>query len=368
MKKYIRLLIVSVLVITSVLIASTHPSWASIIPAGENSSGVYAPNQYHIELNGIGAHNGNNIGGVCTYDVEFKVDGVRVVADAEVPLSESKIVPFTGEGNLLFPGCRFTYYKKDANNQEVLSTSLASADGSSTVCFGIDPANYYKTTVYYYVNATGNRVWIQLPSTTSADGRLVCASAPYAGVYMPVGDFVPEGNELPPGQNPFFPNGLGGSIQPPPDSVTITQSGTYAVGGICILETLYKVTGLSDTIVVQYPRNNRYTENTLTIPSDSIEGVNGIFFWPGCHVTHYLQTGTTNTPTIQDQVTSTQGSWKICFAAIPGKTMTIYYYQDNLTVTTPPWKPLVTTTENGLACATTVDFSAVYAPIGVTAP
>ena len=388
MKKYIRILIVAVLVISSVVIASTHPTWAStlaasiktgggadsssinyspIIPSSADASGAYAPPAYHVEISGLGAHNTNNIGGVCLYDVEFKVDGVRVVADAEVPITESKIVPFSGDGNLLFPGCRFVYYKKDANNNDVKVNPLAAADGTAKVCFGANPDYYFQETIYYYLQdpagGVNNRVWAPLPTTLTTDGKLVCADALYTGVYMPVGKLVPPVVQLLPGQNQFFPDGLGGSVLTPPSSITITGSGTYAVGGICIIKTLYKITGLSDTVAVEYPKNNHYTEDTLTVPSDAVENIDGLFYWPGCHIVHYLKTGTPLTPTIQDQTTPEQGDWQICFAAIPGKTMTLYYYRDDLTTIAPPWTALPTTTQNGMACADPVDFSAVYAPV-----
>jgi hypothetical protein len=67
---------------------------------------------------------------------------------------------------------------------------------------------------------------------------------------------------------------------------------------------------------------------------------------------------------IKDVMTRQEGQWQICFAEIPGKIMTIYYYMDNTTDITPPWIPLVSTTENGMVCADLVDFSAVYTPVG----
>jgi hypothetical protein len=375
MKKYILVLVVFVLVLSSVVIAGTHPTWASMLPAskqpagvsesasvkfsptipaqpatGDNSIGAYVPPAYHTEISGIGAHNNNNIGGVCLYDVNFKVNGMRVVADAEVPIPESKIVPFSGDGELLFPGCRFVYYKND-----VKVNPLATADGTAKVCFGANP-NYLEMTIYYYLQdplgGTGNRVWEPLPTEFYDNGRLVCVSAQYNGVYMPVGKLVLP-DELQPGQNPLFPNGAGSSILPPPPSITITGSGTYAVGGICLIKIIYKVPGLSDIVEVEYPTKH-YTEDTLTVNS---AGVDGLFYWPGCHVVHYKD------QVVKDQMTSPEGDWQLCFAAIPGKTMTIYYYRDDLTTIAPPWTALPTTTADGMACADPVDFSAVYVPV-----
>ena len=69
-------------------------------------------------------------------------------------------------------------------------------------------------------------------------------------------------------------------------------------------------------------------------------------------------------PLLYNTLSQYREDLEICFAAIPGKEMTIYYYADNETDIVAPWIPLETTTENGLACAIPVDFSAVYAPVG----
>ena len=114
-------------------------------------------------------------------------------------------------------------------------------------------------------------------------------------------------------------------------NITITGSGTYAVGGICDITAKYDVTGLSDTVQVEYPwdpnyqSRNHYTEDTQSVPfPDYING--DLFYFPGCHVVHFKNSQ------IQDQMntgTPKDGDWQICFAAIPGKTMTIYYYPDD---------------------------------------
>jgi hypothetical protein len=83
-----------------------------------------------------------------------------------------------------------------------------------------------------------------------------------------------------------------------------------------------------------------------------------------------VTTNNVTTPTIQKEMTSKQGDWQICFAAIPSKTMTIYYYLDDTVIPVPTiaplsyWTALTTTTANGMACADIVNFSAVYAPAG----
>ena len=183
---------------------------------------------------------------------------------------------------------------------------------------------------------------------------------------------IPPSETLEAGTNAFFLNVLGGSVLPSSGNTTITASGTYAVGGICDIIAKYYVTSLLDTVQVEYPwdpatqSRNHYAEDNLSVQfSDYVNG--DIFYFPGCHVVHYKN------DQIQDQMntgTPKDGNWQICFAAIPGKTMTIYYYPDD---TKPPieelpkpisWKSLETVTANGMSCADLVDFSAVYAPAG----
>jgi hypothetical protein len=196
--------------------------------------------------------------------------------------------------------------------------------------------------------ANGNRFWIPLQTTLEDNNRLACAPAQFTGVYAPGGIIIPTPEV--PGSNPFLPNGVGGTVKPPPAKITVTKSGTYAVGGICLFTANYKINGLVDKVEVKYPG-----EDTLKIPT---EGVDGIFYFPGCQVTHFVD------QKVKDVMTSDDGSWQICFAAIPDKTMTIYYYLDNTKDITPPWKPLETKTDKGMACADLVGYSAVYAPVG----
>jgi hypothetical protein len=296
----------------------------------------------------------------------------KIEADAEVPIEESKVVPFNFDvnvyGHLLYPGCHFVFY--DKTDQVV--NQIGANDAPLKVCFGA--STEMQMGIFYYTDTPVNgRAWAYLPAHLEDNGRLVCADAVYTGVYMPTGLVVPPPGTGQAGENTFFPNGWGGTVLPPPPSITITGSGTYAVGGICLLTTKYFVTGLSDTIQVEYPRDakNHYTEDTKTVPfSDYVNGE--LFYFPGCHVIHYLDENINNvmTPTIQKEMTVQQGAWQICFAAIPGKTMTIYYYQDDTVTPVPTTAPLVkwtslkTITANGMACADLDYFSAVYAPAG----
>jgi len=347
MKKYTQIIVVFILVLSIAWIARSNPVWASQPPRGGSSSGLNSPllTIKTITENGI-----YNIGGICTIEVDFKASDLKLIADAEVPVDQSKIVPFSGEGKLLFPGCHFVHYKQDK-----IVSPMKTEDGSAKVCFGASPD--LLITIYYYLDkpASGGRVWLPLPTTLEDDERLVCAPALYTGVYMPAGDIkiVPQTGET--GTNPLLPpDGAGGSIVPPPPIIPITGSGTFPVGGICSLTATYKIKGLSDTVEVEYS-NKHLTEETLKVPSDAVEG---IFYFPGCHVLHYRD------GKIKDEMTSQEGDWQICFAAIPDKIMTIYFYQDDLTNIIGPWRALKTTTENGIACADLVDYTGVYTPAG----
>ena len=355
MKKYIPILVVLVLVISILGIAKTNAVLASPKPiAGANSR--------LLTLKTITETGLSNIGGVCTVDVKFKTTGNKVITDAEVPIAESKVVPpINPDGNnLLFPGCHIVFYKDNK-----IVNPVNTNDVTLKICFGA--SSELQMGIYYYLDtpASGNRVWVPLPTTLEDQNRLICAQAIYTGVYMPTGKLIPQlGTEQTETTNS---SQEGGTVQPPPAKITVTTSGPYAVGGICLLSAEYFVSGLSDTVQVEFPTNH-YTEDTLTVPfNDYIDS--NLFYFPGCHVIHYRDEMVNNvwTRVIQDEMNMTtpkDGVWRICFAAIPDKTMTIYYYADNLTNITAPWKALETTTKNGMTCTDLADFSGVYAPVG----
>lgn len=349
MKKLFQLLVVFALVVAVIGVAKNSSVWASA-PAGVDSSGANSPLPTRIIITGSGSY---NVGGICTLDIVFKGSAQQVRADAEVPLAESQRVPFSGQGELFSPGCRLEHVSQDKVIRE-----LASADGSAKICFGANPETKMK--IYYYVDKlfTTSPVWAEVASTLEENEGLICASAPYSGVYRVAGRIEPQPNSVISGI-PFpipvsVPGYNRGSVRLPPsvfNSTTITKSGTYAAGGICMLDVLYRIDGLSDTLQVQ-----PIEQNTLTVPFPENQG---LLYLPGCHVIHYKDSR------IKDTMTQPDGAWKICFAARPGKEMTIYYYTDdghgdlgNL------WKPLATTTENGLACTSGAGFTAVYTPAG----
>ncbi len=357
MKKYIPILVVIVLVVTVLGITRNNPVWA-----GPSSSGANAPLKVIKTVTEDGAY---NLGGVCTVTLAYTADGYKTVADAEVLVKDSEKVPFLpvkqpgySDEFLLYPGCRFIHSELDANKNYQVVEPMDTQDGTAQVCFGASPV--LTMSIYYYLEnpPTGNKVWIQLPTTLEDQNRLICAPAQHSGVYMPSGKYITDPSLIPGGTGGGEEGGGQGSVQPPPRQVTITTPGTYAIGGICTLQTKYNVPNLSDTVAVEFA-NDHMTQDTLTVSPDVVKG---IFYFPGCHVIHYLKA------VIQDTVTPDQGDWKICFAAIPDKVMTIYYYRDDLTDVLPPWVALESATENGKVCADPVDFSAVYVPAAADPP
>ncbi|MBI5965737.1 MAG: hypothetical protein HY863_19845 [Chloroflexi bacterium] len=345
-KKYVQLFVVLVLVVTVIGVARNNAVWASAIPGSPQLGVSGMANLLQSGPVTVTASGSYNVEGVCTLDVEYKAaSGLQDKADARIPVNESKKVPFSGNGNekLIFPGCHVVHYKSD----QIVSEASAE-DGSWKVCFGTNPSLDMK--IYYYLDGptSGSPIWIPL-KTTNENGA-ACASALFTGVYMPAGQRInppgagEEGNIL----NPPAPEG--GSVKPPPDEITVTKSGTYAIGGICAMIIEYKIADLSDRIHVQHPTE---ANDIVPFPDNG-----GMLYLPGCHVAHY------KLDQIKQLMTSDEGRWEICFAARPDKEMTIYFYQDDLTTIIPPWVPLETTVDKGLACAPLADYSGVYAPAG----
>ncbi len=349
MKKFVPVLIVLVLVVSIIGIAKGFPVWAS----PKQAAGSNAPLRTLIDVTANGTY---NVGGVCNITANFITTGNDIKADSEVPFEQPKVVPFGGEGDLLYPGCHFVFSKGGTVVNQMNVT-----DATLKVCFGASPE--LQMGIYYYLDnaGSGGRVWAPLPSTLEDNGRLICAPAQYTGVYMPTGKVVPPPGSEKPGANPFFPEGSGGTVLPPPSQVSFNASGTYAVGGICLITARYDVTGLSDAAKVVFPSVGEYSKDTKTSPFDTFYVNGDEFFFPGCHVRDQV---------IQDAMNkggADDGAWQICFAAIPGKTMTIYYYADDSVhpvITPTNWQSLTTTTANGMACAGLANVSAVYAPAG----
>jgi hypothetical protein len=259
------------------------------------------------------------------------------------------MVAFPGEDDPYYPGCHVVHYKKD----KVVDVADGK-DGSWKVCFGKRPD--IELTIYYYkyldTPPTGE-VWTELPITV--EGDYTCASALYTGVYMPAGKVIKDSFAYTYIQGLWVEPPPKGSVQPPPYFTEITVSGTKGVGGICSVDALYKVENLMDNIYVEFP-----IEDNLIVAFPDSTG--NLLYFPGCHVMHYEDS------LVQKHMGNEKGTWTVCFAAPPEKQITIYYYEsmvhiDNHENINPPWVPLPTTIENGLACAP-AEYTGVYVPAG----
>ncbi|HMB21840.1 MAG TPA: hypothetical protein VKP08_03360 [Anaerolineales bacterium] len=352
MKKYIQIIVALIVVAAVVWTARGGVAWASGLPAVQppvaaselvsvQNDSRLAPSLFVTEITESGIY---NIGGICLLNVEYKETNVKNNADAEVSIEESGKVPFDYDGRLLFPGCHVVHYKDDKIVREA-----AAKDGDWKVCFGDNP-DLKNVQIYYYLDdpENGTKVWI--PLETYKEDTVTCANARFTGVYMPAGKTVRDpGGER--GETVTYTGGgHHGSVVTPPSDVEISATGTYSAGGICSAIVKYYVPGLGDSLHVQFP-----TENTHIVPFPDNED---LLYLPGCHFLHYRD------GKVKQSMTRDEGEWEICFAAIPSKETTIYYYRDDNTLVNPPWTALETTTEDGMACAPLADFSAVYAPAG----
>ncbi|HET9911647.1 MAG TPA: hypothetical protein VFQ13_07150 [Anaerolineales bacterium] len=352
MKRYIQIIVALVIVMAVIWMARGGIAWASGLPATQppvefsrpvsaQNDPDLAPPPFVTDISESGIY---NIGGVCLLNVEYKGTNLKNKADAEVPVGESGNVPFSYDGKLLFPGCHVVHFKDGEIVREA-----AAEDGNWKVCFGDNP-DLRDLKIYYYLDnpENGEKAWISLE--TYKEDTLACANAHFTGVYMPAGRTPksPDGVFEP--KTEIRGGGRRGTVFVPPFVVIIGGSGTYSAGGICSAIVKYYVSGLTDNLHVQFP-----TEDTKNIPFPDNED---LLYLPGCHFLHYRDAQ------IKKTMTRAEGEWEICFAAIPGKEMTIYYYRDDDTDINPPWTALETTTKDGLACAPLADFSAVYAPAG----
>jgi hypothetical protein len=342
------------LVLAVVGIARTNPAWADAFtspPKSAPQSGLDLVNSsaaqpMSIVVTGSGSY---LIGGVCKFDTTYIATDLKDQVDAEVPIAHSQMVPFTGKGDLYFPGCHIVHYKQDkvvdlANDQ----------DGDWKVCFAKRPDVSLTIYHYYYMDEApdGSVAWSPLPTTE--EGAYACAPALHTGVYMPAGDIIeaPGGYQTISGIN-IKPPPVG-SVQPPPYPNVITQSGSYGMAGICNLDVYYKVDDLTDNLWPEYPVEDNLI---VTFPDNG-----DILFFPGCHVLHFEKAE------VQKYMGNEKGIWTICFAAPPDKQMTIYFYEslvhiDEHEMITPPWTALPTTIMNGLACAP-AEYTGVYVPAG----
>ncbi len=350
MKKYTQLFVVLILTLTIAGISRNGPAWAGSLLTSGQPSGAAKP----ASIKDISESGNYTIGGLCEFNAVYTGSGASADVAVDVPANVSRKVTYTYDDELYLAGCHVVHYALDmTTSQKLVTREMSPAYGSWEVCFGDRPD--VELRIYYYPDdpETGSPVWSPLVTSHTTDG-FACAPAIFTGVYAPAAinpERVIKHNTNVVKQVPS----AGGTVKPPPASSEITKSGTYTAGGICTMIVDYYVPNLSNEIHVE---DQIETSANVPFPDDE-----GLLYLPGCHVYHYRQ----STLRTDVNVGISEGSWTICFAAIPNKITTIYFYyakDDRAESALPDWAPLETTIENGLACTPVTDRTAVYAPAG----
>ena len=137
------------------------------------------------------------------------------------------------------------------------------------------------------------------------------------------------------------------NFSPEASEITITESGNYTVGGICLIDVTYNLeSGLQDLVDV-----NVLTDFSTDIPF----GYEGELYLPGCHIVHYKDNE------IMREMSAEDGNWTVCFAERPDVDLTVYYYHEEPFTDSLFWIELETTHEDGFACAPAI-YTGEYAP------
>lgn len=337
MKKQIQLLVILVLVLTAIGVAKNAPAWASTLPAGA----VQPLSEITVTESGS-----YTVGGLCQFNAVYTGSGASASVAVDVLDGTSQNVPNSSEDQLYLAGCHIVHFTMGEIMRE-----MSPAYGSWEVCFG--DRSDARLTIYYYLDdpENGSAVWAPL-ITTIKDG-FACAPANYSGVYAPGGRSI-ESNGVPVTGNDQSAGSSGGTVRPPApiDTGQITQSGTYYVGGVGSVVINYKASNLAT--VVHLEKNTEISAK-VSFPDDG-----GLLYLPGVHLFHYTA------GKLVPDVSPSDGSWKICFASIPNKETTIYFYYANDETAGSvgsDWTALETTIENGMACAQ-ASHTGVYAPAG----
>jgi hypothetical protein len=129
-----------------------------------------------------------------------------------------------------------------------------------------------------------------------------------------------------------------GSVQPPPRRIVISETGEYSVGGFCTLSTVWNDPNirLDASIMAPLPRE---------LPED-VQKVR-----QGCLLDYF------STDERINELPGNSGNTTICFAATPGKSITVYFYDKYAPQLR--WVALETTVDAGKACAP-ANVSGVY--------
>ncbi len=364
MKKYIQIFVVLVLVLTVIGVARNSPAWASGQPSGA------ARPLSEIDVTESGTF---TVGGLCEFNAVYTGSGASAKLAVDVPADVSRKVPYSYEDQLYLAGCHVVHSVMD-----VVTAEMSPTYGSWEVCFGDRPDE--QLTIYYYPD-DGSADW--QPLTTTVKDGFACAPAIYTGVYAPGGRRLNDDTGTDTGtQQVVSPGGAGnqaqtitsfgspgGTVKPPTftsqgggagiipntGTVVITESGTYNIGGLCSIIVDYHIPDLSNEVHVE---ENVEISSNVPFPDNA-----GLLYLPGCHVYHFKESNLRT----DTNINADEGKWKICFAAIPDKETTIFFYyakDETPGSALPDWAPLETTIENGMACAPATDHTGVYAPVG----
>jgi hypothetical protein len=143
---------------------------------------------------------------------------------------------------------------------------------------------------------------------------------------------------------PLARRGHPGTVKPPPGKVTICRDGVYSVGGVATL----KVFDLAKHYCIR-ALLLQHGYSFARIP----EGAGRILADVTFVQVYYRGSAIGRLP-------AKDGNVVICYAVPPGKEAKIYYLEINWLAS---WRPLRTTVENGVACASARG-SGAYALIG----
>ncbi len=120
------------------------------------------------------------------------------------------------------------------------------------------------------------------------------------------------------------------SIKPPPQQILVPVTGEYSIGGFCTL-----------SIKLNDPAIKLHAHIKTPLPADLPDKIYKVR--QGCLLIYYSSSQRI------DELPTDSGGTTICFAATPGKQMTLYFY--NMYSPKPQWASLETTTASGKACA-----------------
>lgn len=145
---------------------------------------------------------------------------------------------------------------------------------------------------------------------------------------------------------PAFSNAAAGTVQPPANSIFITEDGHYSVGGICTIQ----VTGLADGYGLKAYTINRSRLGPL--PDQAIRILSG---------TCFLQFYDLDPRAALSQLPADAGNVTMCFAHIPQNKLGQIFSYD---LVGRMWSPLTTFVERitpsnrNIACASTLQSQA----------